>query len=1419
MDQKVHAYAARQVDNKRRMDNNPRDNHAQQPPYKSDCPKLKNQNCGNQSGNGEAREKVYALRGGEANPNSNIVTELDSFDVIIGMDWFLKYQAVIVCDEKIVRIPFGNETLIVRGDGSNNGNESRLNIISCTKTRNKGIHVDHAKIESIKDWASPKTPTEIRQFLAQAKAIKEENVKEENLRGTMSLRLVSMGHYVLRSETDGQRERTIQTLEDMLRACVIDFGNGWSKHLPLVEFSYNNNYYTSIKAASVKALYGRMCRSRVCWAEKVIQNGNSLKRTRRDRDRGVIILSPTTAEEHIAVQRESKARNTLLQSIPDDHVADFHYIDDARDIWNAVKARFGGNAESKKMRKSMLKQEFLEFKIGKAEGLHKGMQVMLENLLSWVSPLRENELGWDDSAFSVFTTNSEDVEVRPLINSDKSSEVNTNDFASSDSSVKSSEPKPNDSISCASTSSVSTSKNEAEIESNIETPIQEPIIVQDLPSFSCNSSDKNENTSRTSCNKNGYFNKKTGHFRKHASSVSKLCFVYGSGTHLIKDCDFYEKQMANKTVGIGEGPIHSRNKVNHPNQFVPQVILLRTGKVTIPPARPQPVPTGKRKVFAPVPAGRQNRTFPIPTDRGYSPSVSSVGGKVVLGKHIEKVYTGYPRTIVDLIHLHTDDNVADLLTKAFDGPSASVPSGVARVPTVPTLHSDHQPAQNLNPISTSSMAALRYKDEHNKVGYLLKPTVSDDYHQIIDFLWASHVRMDNLGYVTEGKLTFFKNKFSPQWRFLVHTLLHCLSTKSGSWDQFGCPFAVALIFLSDGRCFNWSSYIFKGMVNNIGNAKKFLMYPRFLQTILGIETRVTRQYKVVVFSSKLFANMRLNFAGHPMPLLPAMLLQAQAGEGAEVAAQAVPQPMPAPDQPPAPLSTPSRQQTSDPIALVLEHGQSFNPHTAYFSQSHETDAGPFTTMEDAHMGDDFHTSPPMSFQAPSAGQPSGGCGGEVGQEGQALKVKLKTKKRKMVVSDYDQKDGGKQDMDLDVLRALANATVTVDSNIPSGGTSQILAASLSVSTAGPPGTSAVPPGTFAVPPARTFKQMEGDRLGEEAAKRLHDEEMAQMKRQRAEVEANASLSKTLLGDDVSKDNFPARMAALIKKKWQALAVKLAQERQNRSMTQAQQKAYMRQYVKNQSSAIYNTGWTRAYVKSFTDEQLKQEFEKIHKVQSNSQIQAFSRTLKRQGPVLEESSSKRQQSTEAPISSVLEFPHSPVVSSPPSSRTKRKSLSRKHILKPKSTLLKLYLDADAQTFIKVVVNEDSDDEVWSAVVGWKVLPTPLGEINALYRIDGSTKHFTTLHQILHMVDRQDLVKLYGLVVQYYENHPVASARLIFEVLSMFMDVSYPLSVKLMEWMLMHKLEIDSNVVGNDMTTAEQLIQFKKNQLAAAQASSV
>ncbi|GJW81937.1 putative reverse transcriptase domain-containing protein, partial [Tanacetum coccineum] len=98
-------------------------------------------------------------------------------------------------------------------------------------------------------------------------------------------RLMKSAHFLPMKETDSMEKLTRQYLKevvsrhgvpvliisdrdkDMLRACVMDFGKGWDRNLPLVEFSYNNNYHTSIKAAPFEALYDRKCRSPICWAE------------------------------------------------------------------------------------------------------------------------------------------------------------------------------------------------------------------------------------------------------------------------------------------------------------------------------------------------------------------------------------------------------------------------------------------------------------------------------------------------------------------------------------------------------------------------------------------------------------------------------------------------------------------------------------------------------------------------------------------------------------------------------------------------------------------------------------------------------------------------------------------------------------------------------------------------------------------------------------------------------------------------------------------------------------------------------------------------------------------------------------------------------------------------------------------------
>ncbi|GJR99436.1 putative reverse transcriptase domain-containing protein [Tanacetum coccineum] len=269
MDKRVSTIAERQAENKRKFENTSRNNQSQQQQQN----KWKNTGRAYTAGSGDKKQyggsrplcskcnyhhdgpcapKCYKCNKyghiardcrstGNANNLSNQKGTGSVSIAIIGMDWLAKYQAVIVCAEKIVRIPWRNKTLIIHGDGSTQENMTRLNIISCTKTQkymekgfpiflahvttkevedksekkdlednkkehkehlkqilellkkeelyakfskcefwipkvqflghvidSEGIHVDPAKIESIKDWTSPKSPTEIRQFLGLA---------------------------------------------------------------------------------------------------------------------------------------------------------------------------------------------------------------------------------------------------------------------------------------------------------------------------------------------------------------------------------------------------------------------------------------------------------------------------------------------------------------------------------------------------------------------------------------------------------------------------------------------------------------------------------------------------------------------------------------------------------------------------------------------------------------------------------------------------------------------------------------------------------------------------------------------------------------------------------------------------------------------------------------------------------------------------------------------------------------------------------------------------------------------------------------------------------------------------------------------------------------------------------------------------
>ncbi|GKD65945.1 hypothetical protein Tco_1308053, partial [Tanacetum coccineum] len=114
---------------------------------------------------------------------------------------------------------------------------------------------------------------------------------------------------------------------------------------------------------------------------EVIQNGNGPVSVTLDTTGQIKILPPKTAEEMVLRERERKARTTLLMAIPEDHLAKFHKMTDAKDMWIAIKSRFGGNDESKKMQKYILKQQFEGFTVTNSDGIHKGYE-RFQSLLS-----------------------------------------------------------------------------------------------------------------------------------------------------------------------------------------------------------------------------------------------------------------------------------------------------------------------------------------------------------------------------------------------------------------------------------------------------------------------------------------------------------------------------------------------------------------------------------------------------------------------------------------------------------------------------------------------------------------------------------------------------------------------------------------------------------------------------------------------------------------------------------------------------------------------------------------------------------------------------------------------------------------------------------------------------------------------------
>ncbi|KAI3669352.1 hypothetical protein L6452_40585 [Arctium lappa] len=177
-----------------------------------------------------------------------------------------------------------------------------------------------------------------------------------------------------------------------------------------------------------------------------------------------------------------------------------------------------------------------------------------------------------------------------------------------------------------------------------------------------------------------------------------------------------------------------------------------------------------------------------------------------------------------------------------------------------------------------------------------------------DELFSTLTRMGYGGPL--GVFKFLKAKFSPQWRFFVHTLMHCISKKTTGWSEFSSTIAYALVCLATARKYNFPQMIFNDLVSNLGNKKSFYMYPRFVQAVITHElTDIPHSDGIYVPKppkGKVFSNMRRSAGdseGVDTPLFSTMMVVSQTNEGMVAGSR------PPLDQPTASQSQPSHSKS------------------------------------------------------------------------------------------------------------------------------------------------------------------------------------------------------------------------------------------------------------------------------------------------------------------------------------------------------------------------------------------------------------------------------------------------------------------------------------------------------------------------------
>nr|GEU38865.1 ribonuclease H-like domain-containing protein [Tanacetum cinerariifolium] len=633
-----------------------------------------------------------------------------------------------------------------------------------------------------------------------------------------------------------------------------------------------------------------------------------------------------------------------------------------------------------------------------------------------------------------------------------------------------------------------------------------------------------------------------------------------------------------------------------------------------------------------------------------------------------------------------------------------------------------------------------------------------------------------IGYATKGKFTFFKHKFSPQWKFLIHTLIHCLSPKSGSWNQFASNIATALICLSTGRKYNFSNMIFNGE-------------PAVVQT-QPQEVSSPSPYHVV-------------------------------------------EPHPSTD----PMHSPPRQSSPPPILFVLETittpirdddtgGGSFSERPPSPSLATLTRSPTVGVTEEPLTLNSLLALFPTYLQRIATFEAELKATKILHRDAvvlfakgiKKLESKLKTKTRKLVLSDSEDEEDVRQSQELAALLDLANAAlheptlsdvaipavdpdsaVRVDSSddlvsvgadyavrvdsaddlvsasadytdhvvsaggADSTGTFIFAGTSVDVGPSVPAATSspirdpakgkaiATPSSPVPAPSAKelayqqaTILEAERQELLEVAEEQERESKVsaAQSTQRQARLDrialnltneewiglvdqvwANQNLSAELFGADVSDDTFATRMVDLMNQRRKAIA-EMKEKGGHGKMFEDCMMINFRMYMTKSKEWL-----TLIMLKLIIT---------ISRVPADTPIAAG-----------------------VPTTAAASGSTEPIV--PLRKSSKKKSMARKRTLpspsKSESTTLPFHEDDPEAEFKKYLRQVSDDDEpaepvslaLVSDVRTWEIIPTEfgLGEIHVITRADGTVKRFYTLRDLMHWVGRADLMVLYGMVLDKYK----------------------------------------------------------------------